>query len=242
MESSKKPWRPLLEDDKNFDQAVPYDIKKIEEKLTIAAQDLEHLDPYYTLSPIYDFTKFFDKISSALSMGFSDITKKVNQMRGKFRLYKDAENIQQLLGKEIALDIHRLNGQDNAKMGHKDDEYKNYHSACRIFLRLLWFMEYLITVFKKILNSKENSVKKILGSSYDEILSPRHTWLVRKAVGAAMFFSVSGTKDDIVKICFNVDANSKEGKDYILKITGLLEKTWKAGVDFYKQCNMLDIK
>ena len=242
MESSKKPWRPLLEDDKNFDQAVPYDIKKIEEKLTIAAQDLEHLDPYYTLSPIYDFTKFFDKISSALSMGFSDITKKVNQMRGKFRLYKDAENIQQLLGKEIALDIHRLNGQDNAKMGHKDDEYKNYHSACRIFLRLLWFMEYLITVFKKILNSKENSVKKILGSSYDEILSPRHTWLVRKAVGAAMFFSVSGTKDDIVKICFNVDANSKEGKDYISKITGLLEKIWKAGVDFYKQCNMLDIK
>jgi hypothetical protein len=103
-------------------------------------------------------------------------------------------------------------------------------------------MEYLITVFKKILNSNENSVKKILGSSYDEILSPRHTWLVRKAVGAAMFFSVSGTKDDIVKICFNVDANSKEGKDYILKITGLLEKIWKAGVDFYKQCNMLDIK
>jgi hypothetical protein len=242
MESSKKPWRPLLEDDKNFDQAVPYDIKKIEEKLIIASQDLEHLDPYYTLSPIYDFTKFFDKISSALSMGFSDITKKVNQMRGKFRLYKDAENIQQLLGKEIALDIHRLNGQDNAKMGHKDDEYKNYHSACRIFLRLLWFMEYLITVFKKILNSNENSVKKILGSSYDEILSPRHTWFVRKAVGAAMFFSVSGTKDDIVKICFNVDANSKEGKDYILKITGLLEKIWKAGVDFYKQCNMLDIK
>ena len=242
MESSKKPWRPLLEDDKNFDQAVPYDIKKIEEKLIIASQDLEHLDPYYTLSPIYDFTKFFDKISSALSMGFSDITKKVNQMRGKFRLYKDAENIQQLLGKEIALDIHRLNGQDNAKMGHKDDEYKNYHSACRIFLRLLWFMEYLITVFKKILNSNENSVKKILGSSYDEILSPRHTWLVRKAVGAAMFFSVSGTKDDIVKICFNVDANSKEGKDYILKITGLLEKIWKAGVDFYKQCNMLDLK
>ena len=238
----KTNWRTLLNDDKNFDQNVPYDIKKIEEKLTIASKDVNKLNPYYTLSAIYDFTKFFDKISSALSMGFSDITKKVNQMRGKFRLYKDAENIQQLLGKEIALDIHRLNGQDNAKMGHKDDEYKNYHSACRIFLRLLWFMEYLITVFKKILNSKENSVKKILGSSYDEILSPRHTWLVRKAVGAAMFFSVSGTKDDIVKICFNVDANSKEGKDYILKITGLLEKIWKAGVDFYKQCNMLDIK
>ena len=237
-----KNWKSLLQNDKNFDQKVPYDIKSVDEKLTLASQDLEHLNPYYTLSPIYDLTKIFYNISSALSMGFSDITTKVGQMREKFKEYPEAENIQQLLGKEIALDIHRLNGQDNAKMGHKDDEYKNYHSACRIFLRLLWFMEYLITVFKKILNSKENSVKKILGSSYDEILSPRHTWLVRKAVGAAMFFSVSGTKDDIVKICFNVDANSKEGKDYILKITGLLEKIWKAGVDFYKQCNMLDIK
>ena len=234
-------WRTLLNDDKNFDQNVPYDIKKIEEKLTIASKDVNKLNPYYTLSAIYDFTKFFKEISSALSLGFEDITKKVNQMRRKFNEYKDAENIQHLLGKEIQLDIHRLNGEDNAKMGHKDDKYKNYHSACRIFLRLLWFMEYLITVFKKILNSNENSVKKILGGSYDEILAPRHTWLVRKAVGAAMLFSVSGSRDDIVKICFNVDANSKEGKEYILKITMLLEKIWNGGIEFYKQCDMLDI-
>ena len=237
----KTNWRTLLNDDKNFDQNVPYDIKKIEEKLTLASKDVNKLNPYYTLSAIYDFTKFFKEISSALSLGFEDITKKVNQMRRKFNEYKDADNIQQLLGKEIELDIHRLNGQDNAKMGHKDDKYKNYHSACRIFLRLLWFMEYLITVFKKILDGKENSVKKILGGSYDEILAPRHTWLVRKAVGAAMLFSVSGTRDDIVKICFNVDANSKEGKEYILKITMLLEKIWNGGIEFYKQCNMLDI-
>jgi hypothetical protein len=236
-----KNWKALLEDDKNFDQKVPYNIKNVEEKLIIASQDLEHLNPYYTLSPIYDLTKIFYNISSALSMGFSDITTKVGQMREKFKEYPNVTNIQQLLGKEIELDIHRLNGQDNAKMGHKDDKYKNYHSACRIFLRLLWFMEYLITVFKKILDSKENSVKKILGGSYDEILAPRHTWLVRKAVGAAMLFSVSGTRDDIVKICFNVDANSKEGKDYILKITMLLEKIWNGGIEFYKQCNMLDI-
>ena len=234
-------WRTLLNDDKNFDQNVPYDIKKIEEKLTIASKDVNKLNPYYTLSAIYDFTKFFKEISSALSLGFEDITKKVNQMRRKFNEYKDAENIQHLLGKEIELDIHRLNGQDNAKMGHKDDKYKNYHSACRIFLRLLWFMEYLITVFKKILDGKENSVKKILGGSYDEILAPRHTWLVRQAVGAAMLLSVSGTREDIVKICFNVDANSKEGKEYILKITMLLEKIWNGGIEFYKQCDMLDI-
>ena len=69
--------KSLLQNDKNFAQKVPYDIKSIDEKLTLVYQDLEHLNPYYTLSPIYDLTKIFYNISSALSMGFSDITTKV---------------------------------------------------------------------------------------------------------------------------------------------------------------------
>ena len=72
-----KNWKSLLQNDKNFDQKVSYDIISVDEKLTLASQDLEHLNPYYTLSPIYDLTKIFYNISSALSMGFSDITTKV---------------------------------------------------------------------------------------------------------------------------------------------------------------------
>ena len=71
-------WRDLLNDDKNFDQKVPYDLKKIEDNMKKAQADLTHFNPYYVLSPVYDFTKFFDKISSALSMGFKDITEKVD--------------------------------------------------------------------------------------------------------------------------------------------------------------------
>ena len=237
-----KNWKALLADDKNFDQKVPYNIKSVEEKLIIASQDLEHLNPYYTLSPIYDLTKIFYNISSALSMGFSDITTKVGQMREKFKEYPNVTNIQQLLGKEIELDIYKLNGDNNSSLGHKKGEYKKYISACRTFLRLLWFMEYLIKVFTKILDKNETSVKKILGSSYDEVLAPRHPWLVRQAVGAALTLSCRGSKEDVVKLCFDVDANTNQGKEYILKIIGLLEKIWKAGVDFYKQCNMLDLK
>ena len=175
-------------------------------------------------------------------MGFSDITTKVGQMREKFKEYPNVENIQQLLGKEIELDIYKLNGDNNSSLGHKKDEYKKYVSGCRTFLRLLWFMEYLIKVFTKILDKNETSVKKILGSSYDEVLAPRHPWLVRQAVGAALTLSCRGTKEEVVKLCFNVDSNTKEGKEYILKIIGLLEKIWKAGIDFYKQCDMLDLK
>ncbi len=44
---------------KTFSQKDPYDIKSVDEKLTLASQDLEHLNPYYTLSPIYNLSKFF---------------------------------------------------------------------------------------------------------------------------------------------------------------------------------------
>ena len=174
-------------------------------------------------------------------MGFSDITTKVGQMREKFKEYPEAENIQQLLGKEIELDIYKLNGENNSELGYKKGEYKKYCSACRTFLRLLWFMEYLIRVFNKLLDPKETSVKNILGNSYDEVLAPRHPWIVRKAVGAALTFSAKGTKDEVIKLCFGVDGNTNEGKQYIIKIIGLLDKIWSAGVSFYKQCDMLDL-
>ena len=38
-----KNWKSLLQNDKNFAQKVPYDIKSVDEKLTLASQDLEHL-------------------------------------------------------------------------------------------------------------------------------------------------------------------------------------------------------
>ena len=103
------------------------------------------------------------------------------------------------------------------------------------------FMEQLIRVFNKFLDLKETSVKNILGNSYDEVLAPRHPWIVRKAVGAALTFSAKGTKDEVIKLCFGVDGNTNEGKQYIIKIIGLLDKIWSAGVSFYKQCDMLDL-
>ena len=69
----------------------------------------------------------------------------------------------------------------------------------------------------------------------------RHPWIIRKAVGAALTFSAKGTKDDVIKLCFGVDGNTNEGKQYIIKIIRLLDKIWSVGVIFYKQCNMLDL-
>ena len=244
MEGKDFDWEKELKNDANFDQKVPYNIDKIESALTNACKDLDHLNPYYTLVAEYEFTKFFEKISSALSMGFSDITSKVEKMRRKFKKYPECKDIQKLITKEIELDIHKLNGNNNEKFGYKkDSEYGTYCSAARTFLRLLWFMEFLIEIFKTILaDRKDDTIKKIIGDSYDKILSPRHTWLVRRAVGAAMFFGVSGSKEDAVKIIFCCDKYDDKAKQKINKIKDLLEKVWSAGNQFYKTCDILNLE
>ncbi len=59
-------------------------------------------------------------------------------MREKFKEYPEAENIQQLLGKEIELNIYKLKGENNSELGYKKGQYKKYCSAFRTFLRLLY--------------------------------------------------------------------------------------------------------
>ncbi|MCQ2819585.1 MAG: GLTP domain-containing protein [archaeon] len=178
-------WKESFEKDANFTQDKPYNLKAILAKLD-KVKDLDHFNPFYLLSPIYDFTKIFGKISSALSLGFKDITEKVELMRVIFKSYPEINNIQDLIQKEINLGIHELNGNNNEEKGHGSDQYKKYTSASRTFLRLLWFMEFLIRIFRKLVTDDDKNLKEILKAAYEEVLSPRHTAVVRTAVGAAL--------------------------------------------------------
>ncbi|MCQ2818132.1 MAG: GLTP domain-containing protein [archaeon] len=186
MESTD--WKQLFADDGNFTQDKPYNLKSILDKLD-KVTDLQHFNPYYLLSPIYDFTKIFKKISSGLAIGFKDITEKVNLMRKIFKDYPDVDNIQDLVLREMSLGIHELTGGNNKEKGHKNDEYKKYISASRTFLRLLWFMEFLIKIFRKLVSDDDKTLKEILKNSYNEVLAPRHTKIVRTAVAAALTFA-----------------------------------------------------
>lgn len=236
-------WREYIKENNNFSQDVPYDFKSIFSKLKVAAENPDKLNPFYTLSAIYDFTKFFSQISSALSMGFSDITKKANQMRRKFELYPDATDIQDLLSKEIELGINRLNGSNNSSLGHSEGKYAHYTSACRIFLRLLWFMEYLLDIFENTIKSEPDAaVKRILGDSYSKVLGPRHTFLVRNAVSIALTFSSAGSVKEIVNLVFGHPEFNDEAKKTIQETIDLLKKIWNGGNEFYKKNNMLDLE
>ena len=236
-------WRDLMKDDRNFSQKVPFNFQEITEKLKIASASPDKLNPYYTISAIYDFTKFFKEISSALTMGFSDITEKCGIMRQKFNEYPEATDIQNLLQIEMDLNIHQLNGDNNKKFGHGNDKYKNYKSACRTFLRLLWFFEYLTDVFENVIKDDGSGpIKKILGDSYDKVLAPHHSFLVRKAVGIALTFSSAGNVAKNVDIIFGYKEYNDEARQAISSTVNLMKIIWKGGHDFYEKNDLLNLE
>lgn len=236
-------WREELKNDKNFSQDVPFDFKLISTNLQKASKSPEKLNPFYTLSAIYDFTKIFKEISTALSMGFSDITEKCGIMREKFKEYPDTTDIQNLLKTEMDKNLHRLNRDNNKELGHGSDEYKNYISACRTFLRLLWFLEYLIDIFESVLKDDGNgAIKTILGDSYNKVLAPHHTYLVKKAVGFALMFSSAGNVKKNVELIFGCKEYNDEARKIIQDTIDLMKIIWKGGREFYEKNELLDLK
>ena len=236
-------WRDLMKDDNNFSQNIPFNFQEISDKLKKASESPDKLNPFYTISAIFDFTKFFKEISSALSMGFSDITEKCGIMRQRFSEYPEATDIQNLLQTEMDLNLHKLNGDNNKKYGHGNDNYKNYNSACRTFLRLLWFFEYLTDVFENVLKDDGTGpIKKILGDSYDKVLAPHHSFFVRKAVGIALTFSSAGNVAKNVDIIFGYKEYNEEARQAIRTTVDLMKIIWKGGHDFYEKNELLDLE
>ena len=179
-------WRNDLNDDNNFSHKTTYSYERLMKSLEEVNTDLENLKPFAFLATIFEFTRAFKQMGSSISMAFSDITEKVDIWRNLFKTeYPQASTLQEVMTKEIELNLQKLNGDNNSSLGHKKKtQYHNYTSGCRTMVRLSWFLHYMITVFKKLVQT-ELAFNKCLDKSYDEILAPHHPWLVKKAAGVA---------------------------------------------------------
>ena len=63
---------------------------------------------------------------------------------------------------------------------------------------LLWFLEYLISVFTKAKRDDGNgSIKTYLSRGYNQVLAPRHTFLVRNDVRLALSFGGGSTANAV---------------------------------------------
>jgi hypothetical protein len=164
-------------------------------------------------------------------------------MREKFKEYPEAKDIQDLFRIEMKKNIHKLNGNNNKELGHGYDEYKNYTSACRTFLRLLWFLEYLMDIFEAAAKDDgTGSIRTILSDSYYKVLAPRHSFLVKKAVGLALMFSGAGNVAKNVEVIFGHKEFNDEAKNTILITINLMKIIWKGGHNFYEKNGLLGLK
>jgi hypothetical protein len=103
---------------------------------------------------------------------------------------------------EVMMGIHELNGENNLELGQKEGEmYFTYTSGTRTLLRLSWFIDFLRNVFKQLINS-DNPFNICVTNAYEEVLAPRHPWLVRKGASFALSFAPSDKKVAI-KIFFS---------------------------------------
>ena len=186
-------WKKELLDDNNFEQKKPFDYELCVSMFEECAKNTEQLNPFFLLRPIWEITKAFSALSSALSVGFSDITSKVNIWRANIKkYYPDAKSIQEVVEIELKNDIEKLNGDNNSKLGHKKkSEYYEYVSSSRTIVRLQWFLDFFNNIVINALENDKKAFNDCIKEAYDKVLAPHHPWLVRKGAGVGISMAPS---------------------------------------------------
>lgn len=196
----------LLNKEENFNQSIPYSYGKLIENLEECTRDLEHLNPMSFLTAVYEFTKAFHILSSALTLAFADITEKVETWKNLYQNYPECNDMQSLMLIEIEKGVHILNGENNSTKGFKkNSEYHKYVSGSRTLVRLTWFLNFMKMVLYN-LKTTNDSFSSCLKKAYKEILSPHHTWMVRQAAKVAFGF-ISTEREKTFKIFFSKEDN-----------------------------------
>ena len=232
-----------LKNDKNFDQNVPYDYDKVIGFFEKIVLDTDHINPYYFICAIYEFTKAFSAFSSALSMGFSDITDKCNTWRDLFKNYFSDENyvdMQAVMVKEVEMNFHMLNGENNSKYGHKKGTpFYTYVSGCRTMIRLSWFLEFLYTTLNNMLNTND-TFSSCIKKAYQDVLAPHVGWIIRTSVGVALNLAGKQRGPALVAF-FGKEELDEEVQAKMIKLTSLMYVTFTGINSWLDQRKLLDL-
>jgi hypothetical protein len=242
VESTTKDWSKELLNDDNFEQKKAFNYDLCVELFEECGKDLDNINIYLLVRPIWEITKAFEALSSALSVGFSDITSKVQVWRDNCKkYYPEAKTIQEVMDKEISLKIHELNGENNSKLGHKKKTpYHDYTSSTRTLLRLSWFLDFFNNICINCLTNEKKSFAECISLAYDTVLAPHHPWLVRKGASIGISFAPS-KRDKAMKAFFGVEKYDEEYKAKMERWRAAIEKVWKAVHQIYVSKNLLEL-
>lgn len=235
-------WRKDFLDDKNFEQKTPFNYDLCISLLEECGKDLENLNPYLLMRPIWEITKAFRALSTALSVGFSDITSKVEVWREIIKTYyKEEQTIQQIIEKEISLNIHELNGENNSDKGHKKKTpYHYYVSGTRTLLRLTWFLDFFSTIIKNSFDLPDKSFSECIRAAYDSALAPHHPWLVRKASAVGISLAPS-KREKGMKAFFGKEEWNDDIKAKMERWKKSTYKIWEYLHSLYEKKQLLEL-
>jgi len=227
MVDTSKDWQLEFLNDNNFEQKSAFDFDLCYGLFVEASKDMDNLNPFYLLRPIWEITKAFKALSTALSVGFSDITSKVQVWRDIFKNhYPDAKSIQDIMQREEELKIHDINGYNNSDKGHKKKtKYYEYTSGSRTLLRLTWFLDFFNNIFRFSLDHPNKGFDKCIGMAYDKALAPNHPWLVRQ--GAWIGINMAPSKRSKALIAFGLDDSHPDTKKKIEDLQQVCYKLWE---------------
>jgi hypothetical protein len=239
---STNDWRKDMLNDNNFEQKTTFNYDLCVTLLEECCKDLDNLNPFLLLRPIWEITKGFRAISSALSVGFSDITSKVQVWRDILKThYTEETSIQQVIEKEISLGIHECNGDNNSDKGHKKKtKYYEYCSGTRTLLRLTWFLDFFNNILKHTMESPEKSFTDCIRAAYDTALGPHHPWLVRKASSVGIAFAPS-KREKGMSFFFGKEAFDDDIKAKVTRWRESTTKLWQYIHKYYEDKKLLEL-
>lgn len=235
-------WKKEILDDNNFEQKTEFNYELCVALFEECCKDLDNLNPYLLLRPIWEITKAFRALSTALSVGFSDITSKVEVWRTIIKNNYTTENtIQEIIETEINLNIHELNGENNSDKGHKKKtKFYGYTSGTRTLLRLTWFLDFFSNIIKNCFEMTDKSFTDCVRAAYDKALAPHHPWLVRKGASLGISFAPSKKEKGMLyfvgKESFDEDVQNK-----LKRWRACTLKLWEYLHNYYAEKKLLEL-
>jgi hypothetical protein len=184
---------------------------------------------------MWEFTKLFGHMGKTLELAFSDITTKAEILRKRAGEHPGM-GLQTLIEKEVREGTSSLNG-DNFSKFKVDTRYKNYTSAARTTLRLMWFMDYVYEFMKLVDTERTESISVICKEAYERSLAPHHPWTIRSVAKISMMAAPS-SRDKV----FSMLWSGIEHEQVYRQIQEMMEKLGLIRVHFwtYYRRNKLD--
>jgi len=242
MVESTFDWKKEFFNNDNFEQNKPFNYDLCVTYFEEAAKDLNNLNPWFLFRAIWEITKAFKALSTALSVGFSDITSKVEVWRTIIKEnYSDCNTVQEVLEKELNLKIHELNGDNNSDFGHKKKtQYYTYVSGTRTLLRLTWFLDFFNSILKNSEVEKTKGFNDCIRMAYDKALAPHHPWLVRKGAGIGISLAPS-KREKAMNAFFGKETYDEEVQAKIRRWQEVTYKIWEKLYAYYETNKLLSL-